>query len=87
MTRSGLAMVRNPLLALPAMVKLIAYLGAHPELRAIVVELLAEIAAHARATAEKSWRKHKAPMAYYWKVVAVYVGHTRRAINSNREQQ
>lgn len=80
MTRSTRPDVRNPLLKLPAMGRLIAILAAHPEIRAIVLDLLAEIAAHARSTAEQSWRKHKAPMAYYWKVVAVYVGHTRRAI-------
>ncbi len=33
--------------------------------------------------AEKSkhcWKKHKAPMALYWKVVSVYSGHLKRAI-------
>lgn len=27
-----------------------------------------------------SWKKHKAPMALYWKVVGVYSGHISRAI-------
>lgn len=72
--------VRNPLLKLPAMLRLIAYLGEHPELRAIVIDLLTEIGTHCRVTAELSWRKHKAPMAVYWKVCGVYVGHVRRAI-------
>ena len=30
--------------------------------------------------AELQWRRHKAPMAVYWKVVGVYAGHLRRAI-------
>ena len=34
----------------------------------------------ALARAEHQWRKHKAPMALYWKVVGVYAGHLARAI-------
>ena len=30
--------------------------------------------------AEYCWKKHKAPMALYWKVVGVYAGHLQRAI-------
>lgn len=25
--------------------------------------------------ADHQWKKHKAPMAFYWKVVGVYAGH------------
>ena len=30
--------------------------------------------------AELQWRRHKAPMALYWKVVGVYAGHLARAL-------
>jgi hypothetical protein len=42
--------------------------------------LLREVSADARERAELAWRKHKAPMAAYWKAVAVYAGHTARAL-------
>jgi uncharacterized protein YdhG (YjbR/CyaY superfamily) len=75
MSRSSQATVRNPLLALAA-AKRIAELP--PESRAAVRELLLEIRADAQERAEKCWRKHKAPMAAYWKAVAVYAGHASR---------
>ena len=31
--------------------------------------------------ANHCWKKHKAPMALYWKVIGVYSGHLARAIN------
>jgi hypothetical protein len=34
----------------------------------------------ALARADYNWKKHKAPMALYWKVVGVYAGHIARAI-------
>ncbi len=73
--RSSRAEVRNPLLALPAMEALRALPQKH-----LLIALLEEIRAHAREQAEKSWRTHKAPMAFYWKVVSVYVGHIIRAL-------
>ncbi len=51
-----------------------------PESRAALRALLRDIATDARVRAEKCWRTHKAPMAAYWKAVAVYAGHTARAI-------
>ena len=30
--------------------------------------------------AQMQWKRHKAPMALYWKVVGVYAGHIARAI-------
>lgn len=69
--------VRNPVLCLPAMVKM----RARPtEDRQAMADLLMDLSADARQRAETSWRRHKAPMALYWKVVAVYAGHTARAI-------
>lgn len=67
--------VRNPLLGLPG-AKEIASLPA--ESRAAIRLLLEGIASDARQRAEKCWRTHKAPMAAYWKAVAVYAGHARR---------
>jgi hypothetical protein len=32
--------------------------------------------------ANHSWKKHKAPMALYWKVVGVYAGHLARSIKT-----
>ena len=45
-------------------------------LRAALLDLRRD----ALARSEHQWRRHKAPMAYYWKVVAVYAGHLARAV-------
>lgn len=75
--RSNRREVRNPVLALAAS----AALQAQPvEVREALAALFAELATEARAKAELSWRKHKAPMAVYWKAVAVYAKHTARAL-------
>lgn len=80
MSRSIRADVRNPLLQLPAIEKL----QAMPvECQAALRDVLKEISTDARARAEKCWRSHKAPMAAYWKAVAVYANHTRRALRSS----
>lgn len=34
----------------------------------------------ALSKANHCWRKHKAPMALYWKVVGVYAGHLAKSI-------
>lgn len=75
MSRSAQATVRNPLLALPA-ARQVEQLP--PDARAALRALLLAIRADAQARAEQSWRKHKAPMAAYWKAVAVYAGHISR---------
>lgn len=75
--RSNRAIVRNPLLAHPVMGKL----RSLPEpVRHHLRDLAREISADARVRAEKSWRTHKAPMAVYWKAIAVYAGHLARAL-------
>lgn len=75
--RSLRADVRNPVLALPAIAELHRRpLAERLELRAVLLEL----AADAQARADASWRRHKAPMAAYWKAVAVYARHLARAI-------
>lgn len=75
--RSSKPDVRNPLLTLPAMQRA---LKAGKLERLILRDLLIDISKDARERAEKCWRTHKAPMAAYWKAVAVYAGHTARAL-------
>lgn len=68
------AEIRNPLVALPAFRAMAAL---PPDAKQAVELLLFELAADARARAELSWRKNKAPMAAYWKAVSVYARHAR----------
>lgn len=76
-TRSNSIDVRNPLLALPA----VADLQALPvESQRALRSVLKAISADSRERAEKCWRTHKAPMAAYWKAVAVYANHTSRVL-------
>ncbi len=75
--RSSKPDVRNPVLRLPSVAKLRKQSAAvRSELRQVLMELRAD----ATAQADKCWRKHKAPMAAYWKAVVVYAGHTARAL-------
>lgn len=41
---------------------------------------LQDLRKHGLARAQYCWKKHKAPMAVYWKVVGVYAGHLARSI-------
>lgn len=74
-SRSERADVRNPLLALPSAEAIRSLPDAA---RAALRAVLLDIRKDAQARAEKCWRTHKAPMAAYWKAVAVYAGHTAR---------
>jgi len=67
--------VMNPLAGLPSAQRIRAL---PPEARSALRELLLDIRKDAQQRAEKCWRTHKAPMAAYWKAVAVYAGHTAR---------
>lgn len=80
--RSSLAQTRNPLLALPSAQRL-AQLD--QETKEALAGLLTELAKDARARADKAWRTHKPPMAAYWKSIAVYATHTRRALRGATE--
>lgn len=51
-----------------------------PPARAALRAALLDLRADALRRAEAQWRRHKAPMALYWKVVGVYAGHLARAI-------
>lgn len=75
--RSSLASVRNPVLALPATAALLALPA---DARAALAAVLVDLAADAQVRADVSWRKHKAPMAAYWKACAVYARHIARAV-------
>lgn len=75
MTRSNDPTVRNPLLGLPSAQRIRDLPGpARMALRAVLLDL--SVDAHARAI--KAWNTHKAPMACYWKCVAVYARHAAR---------
>lgn len=50
------------------------------EARMALRSALMSLRADALQRAELQWRRHKAPMALYWKVVGVYAGHLARAI-------
>jgi len=69
--------VRNPMLRLPGMLKL---QRLPAPVKEALVTVLMDIRKDAHANAEKCWKKHKSPMATYWKVVAVYAGHIARAL-------
>lgn len=71
--RSARPEVRNPMLALPGVRE--AATSVPAESRAALRQILMALRADAQAKAAESWRKHKAPMALYWKCVAVYAGH------------
>ena len=77
MTRSLRPDVRNPLLSLPGFAVLRTL---PPDIREGLRVALMDIRRDASERAQKSWRSHKAPMALYWKCVAVYAGHTARAL-------
>ncbi len=77
--RSARRDVRNPLLALTAARALCAL----PEdQRLAVAAMLQDLADDAGRRAQESWRRHKAPMAVYWKACAVYARHLARALRA-----
>ncbi len=75
--RSNRATVRNPVLGLPAMIRL---QRLPRPAREALAGILRDLATDAAGRAETCWRRHKAPMAAYWKAVAVYARHIARAI-------
>lgn len=81
--RSNRAEVRNPVLALPAFDQLAAM---HPAARRALGAVLGDLSAESRLRAEQCWRKHKAPMAVYWKAVSVYARHIRLALEAAKSR-
>ncbi|MGH6805445.1 MAG: hypothetical protein ACREEJ_01105 [Ensifer adhaerens] len=81
MERSQRPEVRNPILALPCA----ATVAALPQdSRLALRAVLNDIADDAARRAQESWRRHKGPMAVYWKAIAVYSRHIARAIPKDR---
>lgn len=79
--RSNRPDVRNPLVGLPS-AEAIRSLPASA--KAALRALLLDIRRDAQVRAEQCWKRHKAPMAAYWKAVAVYAGHTARLAREKR---
>lgn len=75
--RSSRRDVRNPVLALPAAERITRLPW---KTRAVLAELLVDLADDARERAQECWRRHKAPMAAYWKAVSVYARHIARVL-------
>lgn len=73
----GLGGLHNPVVTLSGFQRL---LQLPPSVKALLRDLLREIRAEALANADKSWNKHKAPMAYYWLIVAAYAGDLSRTL-------
>ena len=67
----------NPVVELPAFARL---RELEPRCRARLRDVLLALALDARGRAEVSWRRHKGPMAAYWRAVSVYAGHTARGL-------
>jgi len=80
-SRSTSAIVRNPLLRLPSAQRIA---DLPPEAREAFQALMQDIRVDARDLAEKCWKKHKAPMAAYWKAVSVYAGHSARLARTKK---
>ena len=53
-----------------------------PNARDALARALVDLRRDARERAELQWRRNKAPMAFYWRVVAVYAGHLARALRA-----
>lgn len=82
MSRSNRAEVRNPVLLLPGAARLRKLPApARLALQAVLLDLRQD----ARCRADECWRKHKAPMAAYWKAVSVYAGHIARACGDGQQ--
>ena len=81
--RSTRPEVRNPVLGLPAVERLLAL---PPESREAIAALMGDLSHDARVRAQESWRKNKGPMAAYWKAVGAYATHIRRAVRPARRK-
>ncbi len=77
MERSNRREVRNPVLALPAVQRL---MDLPADQRDVIRDILRDLTVDARARAQESWRKNKGPMAAYWKAVGAYANHLKRVL-------
>ena len=78
MDRSSRREVRNPILGLHA--AKLALVELTPDEKSRIRRVMLAIRDDARLRADQSWRKHKGPMALYWKCVAVYTNHLARVL-------
>lgn len=67
----------NPLMCLPEAERL---RSLPPEAASALCAFLRGLARRADELAELSWRRRKAPMAAYWRAVAVYCRHITRVV-------
>lgn len=74
-TRSNRPDVRNPLLKLPSAAAVAAL---PPEAKAALRALALDASKAWRELGNECWRRHKAPMAAYWKTWAVNARHLAR---------
>lgn len=75
--RSARREVRNPVLSLPSVQRL---LTQETFTRADLIAILLEASADAAEKAQKSWLKNKGPMAAYWKATGVYMKHFKNVL-------
>lgn len=76
--RSNRAAVRNPIAADAEVCAILAEIS--PEGREVLRRVLTSLSKSWRAKAEQSWRKHKPPVAAYWKSNAVNARHLALAL-------
>jgi hypothetical protein len=79
MSRSNSAAVRNPIAADPEVERELMFLSANE--KAALARMLKRLSAKWREKAEHAWRKHKPPMAAYWKQNAVNARHLALALS------
>ncbi|MDE1905144.1 MAG: hypothetical protein KGH75_01655 [Rhodospirillales bacterium] len=82
--RSAAAETRNPILRLPAMQAMIDQLS--PETRRLLGDLLRQLAEQSACEGERCWRRGKAVMGAYWRVVSVYAKHIAHAIDRRSDR-
>jgi hypothetical protein len=83
--RSSRREVRNPILGLPVVQKALAEMT--PDEAARWTAILLAIQADARERAELNWRRHKGPVAAYWKATGAIVGHIAKVIRFTRQPE
>jgi len=82
--RANSLAVRNPVATLPGVRAALDALP--PEARAALATVLLAIRTAAAAKAAEAWKRHKAPMACYWKAVSVYAGHIAKSLKHTTQE-
>ncbi len=80
--RSNRADVRNPMLALP---EVQAFAALPDDSRKALRDALNAFSKACRERGNECWRRHKPPMAAYWKANAVNARHLAKALNQTRD--